>query len=140
MEAESNLGGLLGKSSRLMSNKLNKELTKYQLTTEQWSLLALLWSKNDRTQKSLQNELLKNKSTINSLVNYLIKNGFITKKQDTKDKRNTIISLTPLGMEVQLPTIMSAQSVIMEAIMDINKDDLEITKKTLLKIIKNLKE
>ena len=77
-----------------MSNRLDKELIKYNLTVEQWSLLALLWSKNNRTQKSLQDELLKNKATINSLVNYLIKNGFITKNQDTKDKRSTIISLT----------------------------------------------
>jgi len=77
-----------------MSNRLDKELIKYNLTVEQWSLLALLWSKNNRTQKSLQDELLKNKATINSLVNYLIKNGFITKNQDTKDKRRTIISLT----------------------------------------------
>jgi len=77
-----------------MSNRLDKELIKYNLTVEQWSLLALLWSKNNRTQKSLHDELLKNKATINSLVNYLIKNGFITKNQDTKDKRRTIISLT----------------------------------------------
>ena len=140
MEAESNLGGLLGKSSRLMTNKLNKELINYNLTAQQWSLLALLWSENNRTQTSLQKELLKNKATVNSLVNYLIKNEFITKNKDEKDKRSVIISLTALGKCIEAPTIISAKKIISKATKEIDKEALEITKKTLLQIITNLKE
>lgn len=77
MKAENNIGGLFGKSSRLLSNNLNTDLNELGITVEQWSLLAVLWSTNNISQKELQEALLKDKASINSLVNYLIKNGFI---------------------------------------------------------------
>ena len=53
MRAESNLGGLLGKSSRLLSNQFNHDLTQHNLTVEQWSLLAVLWTEDAQKQKDL---------------------------------------------------------------------------------------
>ena len=105
MRAESNLGGLLGKSSRLLSNQLNYDLTQHNLTVAQWSLLAVLWSEDAQKQKELQAALLKDKATINSLVSYLVKNGFVMKKRDSVDKRSFVISLTSKGRSMQEITI-----------------------------------
>ena len=66
MKAESNLGGLLGKVSRLLANEFNNSLSQHQITVEQWSLLAVLWVEDGQKQKELQSALLKNKATINS--------------------------------------------------------------------------
>ena len=92
MKAESNIGGLLGKSSRLLANRFNSDLVALGLTVEQWSLLALLWDADHQTQKALQVALLKDKASINSLLRYLIQNGFVTKKQNPEDKRSFIVS------------------------------------------------
>ena len=54
MKAESNVGGLLGKSSRLLSYQFNTALKTYDLTVEQWSLLAVLWDKDVQKQKEMQ--------------------------------------------------------------------------------------
>ena len=138
MKAESNLGGLLGKSSRLLANHFNTDLAEYGLTIAQWTLLAVLWEVDHRSQKALQKELLKDKATVNSLINYLINNGFITKSKDEKDKRSFIVSLTSKGKEVQALTMPIAIQNIGIATQNIKKSDLETTYKVLTQIIINL--
>jgi len=138
MKAESNLGGLLGKSSRLLANVFNNDLVKHNLTIAQWTLLALLWDKDNQSQKELQEELLKNKATITSLITYLIKNGFITKSKDELDRRSYIVSLTNKGREMQRVTIPIAIQNIGIATKEITQSDLETTNKVLSQIINNL--
>jgi len=138
MKAESNLGGLLGKASRLLSNQFNSNLLQHDLTVEQWSLLAVLWSEDSQKQKELQKVLLKDKATINSLVNYLLKNGFIDKEQDIADKRSFIISLTSKGKRIQHVTIPLAMKNIGKATDGIDASELETTVKVLNQIIINL--
>ncbi len=138
MKAENNIGGLLGKSSRLLSNNLNSDLTKLGLTVEQWSLLAVLWDRNNISQKELQETLLKDKASINSLVNYLIKNGFICKEQSLQDKRSFIVSLTKKGKEVKDESVPLAIKNIMKATDGIKKEELDIFVKVTTQIIKNL--
>jgi len=138
MKAESNLGGLLGKASRLLSNQFNNDLQQHNLTVEQWSLLAVLWTEDAQKQKALQVALLKDKATINSLVSYLVKNGFVTKVKDTIDKRSTIISLTTQGRQMQGITIPIAIQNIGTAVRDIDTKDLEKTVLVLTQIINNL--
>ncbi len=138
MKAESNLGGLLGKASRLLSNRFNRDLQQHNLTVEQWSLLAILWSEDAQKQKALQSALLKDKATINSLVSYLVKNGFISKVKDTIDKRSSIISLTTKGRQMQSITIPIAMQNIGHAVSDIDTKDLEKTISVLTQIINNL--
>ena len=138
MKAENNIGGLLGKSSRLLSNNLNSDLTKLGLTVEQWSLLAVLWDRNNISQKELQETLLKDKASINSLVNYLIKNGFIYKEQSLQDKRSFIVSLTKKGKEAKDESVPLAIKNIMKATDGIKKEELDIFAKVTTQIIKNL--
>ena len=138
MRAESNLGGLLGKSSRLLSNQFNHDLIQHNLTVEQWSLLAVLWAEDAQKQKDLQVALLKDKATINSLVSYLVKNGFVRKEQSTVDKRSVIISLTPKGQTMQELTIPFAMKNIGMAIEGIDEEALKTTVTVLTQIINNL--
>ena len=138
MTAESNIGGLLGKASRLLSNELNKSLSQHKITVEQWTLLALLWTKDAQKQKELQMALLKDKATINSLVNNLVKSDFVLKEQDKVDKRSFIISLSEKGRSMQMLTIPIAMQSITKATKNIDTAELEITMKVLTQIINNL--
>jgi len=140
MKAESNLGGLLGKSSRLLANAFNNALSEHTLTIGQWTLLALLWERDYQSQKELQDELLKDKASVTSLVSYLIKNGFISKKQNSSDKRSFIVSLTQKGKDIQAKTIPIAIKNIMTATQSISSEELAITTKVLTQIITNLTE
>jgi len=138
MNAQSNLGGLLGKSSRLLANHFNNDLNAYSLTIAQWTLLAVLWDKDHLSQKALQDELLKDKASVTSLVTYLIRNGFISKVQSANDKRSFIVSLTQKGKDIQKTTVPIARENIMLAAQGIRQEDLETTTKVLTQIIDNL--
>lgn len=138
MKAESNLGGLLGKANRLLSNSFNRDLSKLGITIEQWTLLAVLWSEGSQNQKALQKALLKDKATITSLVGYLVKNGFVSKRRDTADRRSFIISLTDKGREMQAATIPLAMKNIGLAVEGIDASELETTVKVLGQIIENI--
>ena len=138
MKAETNIGGLLGKSSRLLSNNFNHDMIQHNLTVEQWSLLAVLWSKDARKQKDLQAELLKDKATISSLVSYLVKNGFVRKERDSIDKRSFVIYLTSKGKSIKEITIPLAVHNIGKAIEGIDTDELKTTMRVLTQIINNL--
>jgi len=140
MKAENNIGGLLGKSSRLLSNNFNSDLKALGITVEQWTLLAVLWEKNNLSQKELQEALLKDKASVNSLVSYLIKSGFITKKKSTEDKRSFIVSLTTKGEEIKMQTIPLAMKNISLAIHNIDKNELATFVKVCTQIIRNLTE
>ena len=140
MKAENSIGGLLGKSSRLLSNRFNSELTSIGLTVQQWTLLAVLWERSPQTQKSLQEELLKDKASINSLVGYLVQNGFVLKERNPQDKRSFLISLTQKGVDIKNESIPMAMSSIAVAIDGIEKSDLEIFTKVAKEIIINLTE
>jgi len=138
MKLESNLGGLLGKSSRLLANSLNHALSDINLTVEQWSLLALLWIDDNQSQKSLQLSLLKDKATINSLINYLLKASFIVKKTSTVDKRSFIVSLTQKGKEIRSTSMPMAIKSIQTATEGIEEEELKTALKVLDQIINNL--
>ena len=93
---------LIGKSSRLITNNLARELLNLKLgiTTEQWIILQIL-SKGSTTQKRLSEITLKNKASINSLVNNLLKKGLINKSISNVDKRETVISITKSGSDIR---------------------------------------
>ena len=138
MNAQSNLGGLLGKSSRLIANTFNNDLSEHSLTIAQWTLLATLWNRDNQSQKEIQEELLKDKASVTSLVSHLIKNGFISKVQNANDKRSFIVSLTPKGKAIQMTTIPIAIQNILLATEGIDQSELETTTKVLTQIITNL--
>ncbi|WP_456389732.1 MarR family winged helix-turn-helix transcriptional regulator, partial [Profundibacter sp.] len=94
MKAEANIGGLLGKSSRMMSNALDAKLRPLGLTSQQWSLLAVLSTTGGRNQTELAKALLKTKASVGSLVNYLETKTYILREVSATDRRETIVVLT----------------------------------------------
>ncbi len=138
MKAETNLEGLLGKSSRLMSNALDLNLKGLGLTSQQWSLMAELSSCHGRNQTELAEALLKNKASVGSLVDYLEKKNCVSRKSSSKDRRQIIVELTPTGRGLFTKSLPLAQQVIGRATGGLDADDLATAQVILGKIIHNL--
>jgi len=137
MKAEMNLGGLLGKSSRLMSNALDEKLKNMGVTAQQWILLAELSHVSGRNQTELADALLKNKASVGSLIDYLEKKNCIARKTSPKDRRETIIELTQTGRALYQQAQPMALEVISRATGGIQPDDLASAQTVLQKIIRN---
>ena len=141
MQAEDSLGGLLGKSSRLMRNQLhrNLRLVESQITVEQWILLAELWSGDGGlTPLELSKRLLKHKASITNLLKGAEKSGYVYRQKDSRDRRVSKVFLTDKGRQLEAALIPIAMQTIMSATEGISPDHLAITANVLKQIIHNL--
>lgn len=68
------------------------------LTYEMLQVLAVLWRKGEMNQQDIADNIQKNKASLTSLLDNLEKRGLVTRSEDASDRRNKIISLTPLGV------------------------------------------
>jgi len=130
---------LIGKSSRLITNNLARELLnlKLDITTEQWIILQIL-SKGSSTQKHLCEITLKNKASINSLVNNLLKKKFINKSISLVDKRETVVSITESGNSIREKIKTNAAKSIDTALKGFSTDEIDTLNVFLERITNNL--
>ena len=69
------------------------------LTYEMLQVLTVLWRKGEMNQQDIADNIQKNKASLTSLLDNLEKRGLVMRSEDPSDRRNKIISLTPLGIE-----------------------------------------
>ena len=132
-------GNLIGKTSRLLSKDLSRNLSKSKLeiTTEQWILLQVL-TKGTKTQKELSEITLKTKATINSLISYLLKSNFIHKTTSNTDKRITEISISKKGLQIFEQANISAYKIIKKATNGFSEKEIQELNSYLIRMQNNL--
>jgi len=132
-------GELIGKSSRLLTNSLSKNLllSNTGITSEQWIILQIL-VKGSKNQKELSEITLKTKATISSLISYLLKSDLITKTKSNIDNRNTILSISKKGINVIKQTENNAFQSIKQATNNFSEKEIKELNKYLSRIITNL--
>ncbi len=139
MKIKDALGYIVGTSSRLMRNKLDSCLMKYDLTTAQWAVIKLLQERGELTQKQISDELLGDKATIGEIINKLEKKGYIIKSKSPTDKRAFNVHLTEKAFNI-LPDIEIIATMVNEvALKGLQENEIYILYRTLNNIITNLK-
>jgi DNA-binding MarR family transcriptional regulator len=71
-----------------------------ELSLGQWVAMNALYHKEEMFQSEFVNEVFDDRPSVARMIASLEKKGFITKEQDTFDKRKSRIRLTPKGSEV----------------------------------------
>lgn len=135
---DNSLSTVVGKTSRLLSNQISRNLSEYNVTAEQWSILVSLWQQNGQTQQSLANFSSKNKASITHLIDNLEKRKLVERKTGDKDRRNKVIFLTDEGEALQENLSKIVKKTIRQATKDVDKKDIKVTKKVLKKMLENL--
>lgn len=133
-----NLIMIIGKTSRLIGNRLSRNLSEFNVTSEQWSILASLWEKNGRTQQDLANIANKNKASITHLIDNLVKRNLVYRQPDEEDRRNNLIFLTEDGKNLKESLSKIVKKTTKDFTNGIDKKDLKVSKKVLKKITENL--
>ncbi len=130
---------LIGKASRILNNTLSNSLSKsgLEITSEQWIILEILQD-GPKTQKELCDITMKNKASVNSLINYLIKQKYITKTNSSKDKRSSSICITASGRKVKGDANSIASGVISTGLKDLSHEEIIELNIYLKRIISNL--
>jgi len=133
-------GELIGKSSRLLTNSLSKNLllSNTGITPEQWIVLQIL-SRGSKNQKELTNITLKTKATVNSLVSYLLKADLITKTNSIDDNRKIILAISKKGINTIKQTEINALKSINQATNGFSEKEISELNNYLSRIIENIK-
>lgn len=118
----------------------NRELKEYGLTRSSWYIIYHIYEVGEIYQKDLQNALEVESGTMAMLVNNLVKNGWLIRKDDENDRRVKKLQLTPDGKErwEKVPDFIQVLRDKMMA--GISKDEEAMAVSVLKKAWFNLKE
>jgi DNA-binding MarR family transcriptional regulator len=139
---EDNIIYLIGEIARLSHKRVTAIFTEnnYDVTVEQFGVLALLWYQEGINQQSVANGLNRDKTTITRIVENMIKKNLIVKIPDQLDKRNKLIFLTEKGRSLQKDMIGSTGKVYMDAINNLSEKEIRTVTTVLQKMKTNLNE
>lgn len=98
---EENLSYNIGVLAHLLRNHYNQVLMSFDLSFSQAKVLYFLHEFGEQSQSSLQKRLYIQPSSMNGLVESMVKKNLIEKKESQLDRRTKLISLTEKGIETE---------------------------------------
>lgn len=137
-------GELYSVINAMAVNAINRRLQKnfrnssIDITIEQWSILYHLWKEDGLTQQQLCDKTYRDKPSITRLIHNLEKMGLVQRNNSEVDKRKNHIHLTTKAKQLQDISIAIANETMDEALVGINKNEIEIVKNVLQKVYDNL--
>lgn len=137
---EASLGSIVRRAERAMINRLNHKFRNsgYDITTEQYRVLVILWNNDGLNQQELAEATHKNKTSLTRLINNLEKRGLVVRVQDRTDNRNKHVCLTGKGKELPKELTRLAKETLKDALAGISAEEIQICKDVLLRILGNL--
>ena len=107
-------------------------LDNFDITYTQYITLLVLWERDGLLVKSLGERLYLDSGTLTPLLRKLESKGYILKKKDTKDSRETAVYLTDKGRELKEKIVVVPAS--MGACVKLESDDFLLLQRLLKKV------
>jgi DNA-binding MarR family transcriptional regulator len=129
-----------GMASTAVARRLQKNFRQsgFEITIEQWSILYHLWKEDCLSQQELCNRTFRDKPSITRLIDNLEKQKLVKRMPSKTDRRINLVCLTDTAREVQETTIELANQTMNEALLGINREEIETVKQVLQKVYDNL--
>jgi len=125
------------KANRFIVNELERRGIE-GLVPSHGSILVELLKHHELPMKDLASMIDKKKNTVTTLVDKLIKIGYIEKRSCDQDRRVSLISLTPKGRALRPDFEAISERLNDKVYVDVNEEEKEVIINTLLQINKNL--
>ena len=129
-----------GMASTAVARRLQKNfrLAGLEITIEQWSVLYHLWKQDGLSQQELCNRTFRDKPSITRLIDNLEKQKLVKRMPSKEDRRINLVCLTESAKLLQDKTIELANQTMDEALIGVNKSEIEIVKLVFQKVYDNL--
>ncbi|MBU6262574.1 MAG: MarR family transcriptional regulator [Bacteroidetes bacterium] len=129
-----------GMASTAVARRLQKNfrLAGLEITIEQWSVLYHLWKQDALSQQELCNRTFRDKPSITRLIDNLEKQKLVKRMPSKEDRRINLVCLTETAKLLQDKTIELANQTMDEALVGVNKNEIEIVKLVFQKVYDNL--
>ncbi len=94
-ELENSMAFNIYRASLLLRRELIRALAEYDMTPEQWQVLAMLCDKPKPVkQMEIVHLSLRDKPTVSRMIKGMVRKGWLEISQDSMDKRATLVSAT----------------------------------------------
>jgi len=125
-----------GMASTAVARRLQKNfrLAGLEITIEQWSVLYHLWKQDALSQQELCNRTFRDKPSITRLIDNLEKQKLVKRMPSKEDRRINLVCLTESAKLLQDKTIELANQTMDEALVGVNKNEIEIVDQTAIHI------
>ncbi len=130
-------GHKVNQLARYFNKKLNEKISPLGLYNSQCGIIVYLYEKKQCTQVELSQYLCVEAPTITRTLTRMEKMGWVV-RQEGKDKREKHIKLTEKAYEMFPKLHEDFSNVEIDALKDINKEELDIFNNILEKMMKNL--
>lgn len=110
----------------------------YDIGAEDWAVLLILWKKGPQTPGALADVTFRDRTTITRLIDGMVKKDLVTRREDAKDRRRSLVDITPYAFDLQGELVPIAHQVIAGAMPGVSHADLEATTRTLRRMTENL--
>ena len=129
-----------GMASTAVARRLQKNFRNagLEITIEQWSVLYHLWKEDGLSQQELCNRTFRDKPSITRLIDNLEKQHFVKRVASPTDRRINLVQLTDAAKDLQQITIDLANQTMAEALVGVDKKDIETVKSVFQKVYDNL--
>jgi DNA-binding MarR family transcriptional regulator len=129
-----------GIASTAIARRLQKHFRQagLEITIEQWSILYHLWLEDCLSQQELCNRTFRDKPSITRLIDNLEKQKLVKRIASKEDRRINLVCLSEAAKNLQNLTIDLANQTMAEALIGVNKDEIETVKKVLHQVYDNL--
>tara|TARA_B100000427_G_scaffold329052_1_gene343887 strand:+ start:1443 stop:1889 length:447 start_codon:yes stop_codon:yes gene_type:complete len=122
-------------TERFVQNVLDSGL---DISMDQWMILGPIWQLQSPSQKELGEICLKDKPSISRIVDSLEKKSLVVRVADQIDHRIKHVVLTKAGKQLFYDVLPIMEKTREEVRGEIPEEEIEVFKKVLSKIIRNL--
>ncbi|MEO9460239.1 MAG: MarR family transcriptional regulator [Lentilitoribacter sp.] len=110
----------------------------HSISTEEWAVLLILWSKGEQTPSALADVTFRDRTTITRFTDQMVKKGMVIREHDEKDRRRVLIKTSEKGRNLEQELVPIARDMIGLATKGLSPQDIETTIKTLSHMTHNL--
>ncbi|GEM_PF-923188 len=138
--------GSLGRISHQVSRDLGRHLERkfrqagYSINNYEWAVLSYLFTHQKSCQKSIAAFLGTDKVMAKRIIDGLEKSGYVSRQEDTTDKRYKQVQMTPRGNALFKELEPFAGEVLETAFRGIPQSSISQTFDTLHRVLENLEE
>lgn len=132
------LGLLLSRTYLSLKRETSRMLQEFELTPEQFSLIAELDKQDNITQKELADLTEREQTTVTKIVDKLVKKGLVTRGHDPHDRRAIRLQITAEGRELVKDIKPKIEEIEHHAYIGFQRKDIELLHNLIRKLHQNL--
>lgn len=122
-DIEKSIGFLLAKAHQRGWALFSEEISRYDLTPPQFSVLAFLWQQDGLTQTELSEKAQIDRTTIGGLLDRMARSNLLERRPHPQDRRAHLVYLTEQGKRLEPELTSLANQVLKRFTAELSETD-----------------